>query len=749
MKIFRFLSLGLTVPLLFLAGCSRTEQSSETTDSPPSAISEPEAVILTNVFAGHPFDLPESSGKAVLGEVKPYYDSEAGTYTMLAGNKEGTAYSLVTFDTEGISVNEKDLPGSDSLLGLSDGVVWKNGAVVRLSVYGMTGEMSNVLVRVTDTGETVRTDDLSVLLGLDPYNFYDFDYAVDADGWTYLLTAGEVFVFDGQLSLQFSVPCQADTLTAVEGTVYAGTADGIAPVDKTSCSLGADIPLPDGVSAEECFPGGGFSLCWRTTEGIFGVPEDGTSPELLLNFENSGLIPYNVHVLHAAGRDTFLLYDGSETAIYRRAADIDLSDVTVIDLAYTGRSSFFLQQIVEFNKTHPDIRIVTKDYNVYADGGNILMNEESMLLTDMLTGVYRPDIFFTQTDDSSKELSSILTNGLFTDLSPFLDADGIYSRDDLFGCVRRTYETEDGQLAAICPTFRVDTLIGGAEILGGRTSWTLAEMTEYARSLPEGMEFLPELSARDAAEMLLGLSGYGTFVNLSEHTGSFDSPEFAAYLDYLTTLPEKFDYSIYETMSRRDYIAAGNFAVQSKSYNGIYDWMTDQFSAVTDITRIGYAADAGENGSYIKASPYVITSFCDAPDAAWTFVRAMLEIEWNDADKWSPMGDNFPAMKSVYDTAAETAKNFVYYPRSIQRYDPEKPPTEADGPYAFFTPEEAAVLRNWLDEDVGVRYSGILPEEVTDIVNEEISAFLAGARDAGACADIIQSRVNLWLSEHE
>ncbi len=746
MKFFRSFALLLTVPLLFLAGCGRTVESTETIDN-PNGTPTPEVKILTNVFAGRPFALPESSGKTIVGEVKPHYDSEAGTYTLLAGNKEGTAYSLVTFDISGMPVNEKELTASDSLLGLSDGVVCGDGVVVRLSAFSMTGQITSSLVRVTETGETGRTEDFSILLGMDSYNFYEYDYAVDSDNWTYLLTAGEVFVFDDQLSLQFSVPCKADTLTSVDGKIYAGTADGIASIDKTSCSLASEIPLPNGVSAEECFPGGGFSLCWRTTEGIFGVSEDGTQ-ELLLNFENSGLIPYSVDVLHAAGHDTFLLYDGSETAIYRRTADIDLSDVTVIDLAYTGQSSILLRQIVEFNKTHPDIRIVTKDYNVYVNG-SIRMNEESMLLTDMLTGIYQPDIFITQNGESSKELSSILTNGLFTDLYPFLDVDSVYSRDDLFGCIRRTYETEDGQLAAICPTFRAETLIGGTEILGGRTSWSLTEMTEYIRSLPDEMEFLPELSARDAAEMLLGLSGYGVFVNLSEHTCSFDSPEFAVYLDFLTTLPKEFDYSIYETISRREYIASGNFAVQSKSYNGFYEWMTDKISSATDITRIGYAADNGKSGAYIKASPYVITSFCDAPDAAWTFVRTMLEEEWNDADQWRPMVNNFPSMKSVFDAEAQTAQNYVYYERSVRPYDPENPPAKADGPYAFFTAEEAAVLRTWLDEDVGVRYSGILPEEVTDIVNEEISAYLAGARDAEACANIIQSRVSIWLSEHE
>lgn len=748
MKLSRSAALFLTVLLLFPAGCVRTAESPKNTDLPETAVQEKR--FLTNVFTAFPLALPESSGsgKTIVGEVRPYYDSDAGTYTMLAASDDRTAYSLVTYDSSGTAVNEKELPVSESLRDLNDGVVSGDGIVVRLSCFTATGQIAAYLVRVTEDGESARTEDLSVLLGLDPYSFYDYNYAADSAGWTYLLIAGEVFVFDERLALRFSVPCRADTLTAVNGIVYAGTPDGIAAIDKTSCSLGTEIAPPDGISVQECFPGSGFSICWRTTEGIFGASEDGGA-ELLLDFENSGLLPHETEVLHTAGRDTFLLYDGSETAIYRRTADIDLTGVTVIDLAYTGSSPAILQQIVEFNKSRHDIRIAAKDYNVYTSGGLIGTDTESMLLTDMLTGVYQPDIFFTQNGDSSAELSYILMNGLFTDLYPFFGDDDIFSRSNLFGCVRRTYETEDGRLAAICPTFRVETLVGGTEILDGRTSWTLQEMTGYALSLPDGTEFLPELSARNASEMLLGLSGYGAFVDLTEGICTFDSPEFAMYLDFLKTIPAEFDYSIYETMSRREYIASGKFAVQNKLYNGIYEWMTDKFSGAGEITRIGYASDGVQSGSYIRAGAYVITSFCDVPEAAWTVVRSILEEEWSDPEKWQPMGDNFPSMKSVFDAETDAAQEYVYYERSIRRYDPENPPTEAGGPYALFTDEEAALLRTWLDEDVGVRSAGILPDEITDIVNEEISAFLAGARSAETCADILQSRVSLWLSEHE
>lgn len=750
MKKYRFLSLLLTV--LTLAGCTKNAE----TGTPNADLSgtaadgtEPaETAVLTNVFAGEAFALPE--GMEFCGGVMPYYDDDAGTYTILAQTEDVSeaAFTLLTYDETGAKVDERALVTSEKLMGESGGVIFENGVVLRLSAFNMTtlSELST-LARVDEDGTVAHSEDLAVMCGVESDFISPDDYAVDADGWTYMALYGDVFVMDEQLSLQFSLPCSADTLTEVDGTIYIGTPHGIAPIDKTTRSLGTEVPLPDGLSAEECFPGAGFSLCYRTSQGIFGVTEDGTS-ELLLNFGNSGLIPTDVTVLHAAGRDTFLLFDGSETAVWNRAADIDLSDVTVLDLAYTGRNTALLRKVVEFNKTHHDIRIVTKDYSVYVNG-SIRTGEASMLIPDMLTGVYRPDIFFTSAD-SAKELSELYAKGLFTDLYPLLDADDTFSRDDLFGCVKRTYETEDGQLAAICGSFRVESLIGGTEILGGRKSWTITEMVEYAQSLPEDVSFMPELAANNAAEVLLGAAGYTPFVDQENHTCSFDSPEFLAYLEFLAALPEKYDYSIYDTVARRDVIAAGNYAVQSKSYLGFSEWMTDKFSSAEEITRIGYAAAGdGDGGSYIKASPYLITSFCKKPEAAWTFIREMLLEDLAVDENWSPMRSNFPALKSAYEEASELSQGYVYRQRSLSRYDPENPPTDKDGPYAFFTEEDSAELAAWLDEEVGIRYSGILSDEITDIVKEEISAYLGGVRTAEACADIIQSRVSLWLSEHE
>jgi hypothetical protein len=42
-----------------------------------------------------------------------------------------------------------------------------------------------------------------------------------------------------------------------------------------------------------------------------------------------------------------------------------------------------------------------------------------------------------------------------------------------------------------------------------------------------------------------------------------------------------------------------------------------------------------------------------------------------------------------------------------------------------------------------------LPYEARAIVNEEISSYLGGVGSARDCAEKIQSRVSIWLAEHQ
>ena len=84
--------------------------------------------------------------------------------------------------------------------------------------------------------------------------------------------------------------------------------------------------------------------------------------------------------------------------------------------------------------------------------------------------------------------------------------------------------------------------------------------------------------------------------------------------------------------------------------------------------------------------------------------------------------------------------------------DPETEVSEEllDEPgYIFeFTEEDAVRLKQDLDSHNVTRIAERLPSAVKAIVDEEISAYLAGGSTAEGCANAVQSRVFIWLAEH-
>ncbi len=115
----------------------------------------------------------------------------------------------------------------------------------------------------------------------------------------------------------------------------------------------------------------------------------------------------------------------------------------------------------------------------------------------------------------------------------------------------------------------------------------------------------------------------------------------------------------------------------------------------------------------------------------------------------------FPILKDrfcegVNQTIDQEAIQYFSGNMHITTPKPDPPTTYADlrepGYIVDFTEEDAAHIVESITS-AGIPLSKRIPAEVTDIVDEEISAFLAGHGTAEDCAAKIQSRVSLWLAE--
>lgn len=760
-----------------LTGCGKTDGNGETETVPKTEI-------LTGVYRGTVYPLPE--GYSAEPSVGASYDPDTDTVTCFAAgyfeDEETGEYTarnrIFRLGQDGVR-EEIDLELGDGAYiqsGFADG----DGLVLLAQTWDEdSGKSGYSLIRWTEEG-TETTEDLARFFpSAEGGDWFSLNHiAADGSGMIYLSSEQEIALLNPDMTPAGTVTSPAwinGMETGADGTVYiSGLFDdgsGIAPVDPAAKSVGKPVTLP---RSDEFRFGPGYDLYLLTDTGIQGVTfsEDGScGSEAVLDYVNSNLNPDETRLMRVIDRDTFLMaerVDGeswdSSPALYRHAEDVDLSDITVIELAYGDPNIGYglPANVVTFNKAHPDMRVVVKDYSQYAEDGD-WEDGTKKLASDMVTGVYRPDIV---TGSPERQALSVLREKkLYADLLPYMEKDDALNPDNLFGCVKTALsdhsDSSDGD-AIWCLSGRIQlqSLLSTKEILGkvaGQESWSIGEFLDFAESLPDGVE-LGEGMCQDYAAAYLGGS-YGMFVDEAAGTCSFDGEDFIRWLGFLSTLPK--DWQELQTTSllartpweeQYGLYHQGKVALKQESFLDFGDFLRLEMEFGTkDYQLIGFPAKEGESGTWLRAeSAYAVTAWCEHPEAAWEVVKAFCD---GSMERWH---DGIPVTRSRFDEIAEEyfTYEFEFYfdgSASWGTMDPDHPRTEADlerpGILTHFTEEDADRIRAILDKPA-VLLTDSMNEELSAIVNEELSAFAAGISTPEDCARKIQSRASLWLAEN-
>lgn len=815
-----------------LFGCGGGSEEKENKKDNEATETVEKTTLLTNVFESSSVGLPEDF--RLSNSVTPYFDRESGDIYVLATHSYESeevdptfGYKLWVTDIymvtirDGAAVEQRklDMEGVDYV---NDGVLTADSLYFVTSEYSDSG--SSVYVNRFDINEGVlnKSERLNdVFQSADQQYLYIDRIAVDSEGMIYMSSDSEIAVLNKSFEPQFSIPLQSwvsSMPTSYDGSRvyvlsydYSGESVGLVfkPIDKAGKCLGEPLAL-DGIEGDisDCYFGPGYDIYFTRNDSLWGYnfpgddsaaadstnadgADSGDGSVKILDFQNSDLIMDNITIAAILSDDSIMAYEmdaetyGRSIKMLNRAADIDLSQVSVIELAHTGANWELNNEVINFNKANRGkTRIVLRDYSVYNTDTNYNAGAEK-LIQDMVTGIYKPDMV---TGYSSKQdvISQVYRNNLYTDLYPYIDKSGNISRDDIFGCVKRTFEDENGALWAIGTEIQVSTLLvknSDLERSGlnlGGTGWTLSDMLAFEKSLPDGESLFEEAVTKDRGNAcLLGDYGFGVFVDLKNGTCSFDSPEFMSYLELLSTLPDNFEYAEDHDWDT-EYIPfhEGKIALEVEYYYGLTDYLRDETVFNTrDFTRIGFPTSDGQNGSEINIVPYIITKYCEYPEEAWSFIEQLMNVG-GDNDELKSSGryrdtNYVPVLKSQFYKACEIAKQSryeIYFDGSMSwgsvptestaagdlaaggfdtRTDEElEEEIRGTGIVRRFTDENRADIEEWLDNVVGRPIAGQIDQSLSNIVTEEISAYLNGAKTAEDCARIIQSRVTIWISEH-
>lgn len=480
---------------------------------------------------------------------------------------------------------------------------------------------------------------------------------------------------------------------------------------------------------------GKYDLFVSDNTNLYGVTVSGNTgtPEIVMSFADSDFADGGSLNFYPTGEKRFLLWEYGEPTNYylmRPRTDEELSQMTLLSLAGVHLSWNLRKDVCEFNRTHPDLRIIMRDY-VKPEDEYPYTDAIDRFHQDLLSGV-TPDIICTD----GLCFESLAGKGLFEDLKPFMKQDDTFHEEDY---LMNYFEALQygGKQYQIGFDFSLLTMTGRTDIVGTRQGLTAAEFCDLIQSHPECESIFGE----DSQETLLYFLGHelqASFVDRAAGTCAFDTPEFIQLLELTASLPTRdqigdTDYAEY-CLGWRD----GRYLLRSTWMNAPIAWHEEYagYYGKQDFTCIGYPGVRGNGGLF--SSSYNLSMYAQSKqqDRIWEFFRAMLSEDFQKTLCRDDMSNRraFPVRRDLLDDYMERSTA-----GSMRTMHLGNEITTGAA-----TAEEMAALRDYLN---GVSAFYRYDQTIDAIIWEECGKMTAGDQTPEQCAGMIQSRVSLYLSE--
>ena len=626
--------------------------------------------------------------------------------------------------------------------------------------YYTEGERWSGLSQYSSEGEKLQT--ISLDLGEE---VYINQLMMDDQGYIYASDYSQVFLLDSTGALLATLTTEDNWAELAQlsanqiGVIsYGETGNTVKLIDAESKDFGEEVPVLG--NAYQLMPGyGDYQYLYSDSDNVYGYTEGAETGEKLFSWLDCDIDSNNVQTFAILedGRVAALEYNWSNSD--GRCNLILMEQVNPSTLPQKQELVFgcmYLDYelrplIVQFNRSHDDVRIVVKDYSEYVQNGNY---EDAIqkLNTEILSGA-GPDIVAV----NELPLEQYAAKGIFVDLWPFIDADQELSRDDLMTNLFDAMSI-DGKLYQVAQNFSIQTAAVKSSIAAGRTSWTLDELLEALEELGPEAAIFGETDTK--SQMLTQCLSFNldSFIDWTTGQCSFDSEEFISILEFANSFPLEFetdeDYWM-NAESEYSRVMSGK-QLMTTAYLSSFDELQIQ-SALHggDATFIGYPSETGCGSSFMVYGGLAITSDCADVDAAWSFVRELL-LEENQADEYMYQ---FPTNKHAFETYVEQAMTAHY------EIDPETGEPAIDPE----TGEKIEISTGGIGygDDFMVELYSMKQEEydafmelyesctnvysyndsVMSIIADEAAAYFEGQKTVEETANLIQNRISLYVAE--
>ncbi len=683
-------------------------------------------------------------------------------------NNEITAddYLLCSYDIDtGKDMQTESLGVVNQGAWIREFLMLSDGGMITVEYHNDGKDMS--LVHTSDKDEVIFNIDGERLFDIELEN-QPIDYSgssgfsirsiAEGHGCYYIASNDKVIAVNTEGNTIFTIPVKSGTVEKLavmqDGEVLlqysANNKNKICRLDLTAHSMGEKLDIPAGYADNNSavYIGPGYDLYFKNNEGLYGMNSDGSGPVLIINWINSDVVPNVVESLCVVSPQKFVYsgYDilnyGQEIAILSMIPENEIKEKIILKAAFVEADFLFSNVVVNFNRKNDTYRIVTTDYSKYNTEEDP-SRAVTLLNADIAAGNI-PDIMILNSipgmgSESLMPIESYIEKGLFCDLYEFLDNDPDVGREDLLECVRKPFET-DGCLYRLPILYTIQTYLGKRSNFPAE-SWTSAEALEYAMNLDGDKQMLQIMNPFWMLRFFLNKS-ISYFADYESGTADFNNDLFIKILEYLKSLS---GVKIY-TQNAKELYREDKILLLETRISTLSEYIKFKYNfGNVDINAIGYPRMSG-GGSVIEPQiSYAITEQSQNKAGAWEFVKYRISDECQ-----SDFINGLPIKLSVFNNIVEDDMNLYYYfnkeggsiytggplpDEEKKLYDMELIPTEQDK-NAFLNIVNSADAVSGYDT------------QIWEILEEEFSIYLqSDSRTAVETADIIQSRVSIYLSE--
>lgn len=635
-------------------------------------------------------------------------------------------------------------------------------------------------------------------------SFYVSSFFVDNSGNVYLSDWQSVYIYDQDGNKKTTVDLGenggdlCELKAGVVGVSYYKNDEAkpeesgrvFQEIDPATGKLTGDtVKLPD--SAYTFFPGDDvYDIYYDYNGNIYGYKFDTDTKDKVIdwiecdinsnNINSYSILPDGRVIAFESSYDDQAQKNNMQLIVMTRVDAASVVNKTVLTFACMYLDWNMRDAIVKFNRASNTHRIVVRDYSEYNTDDDYKAGIQK-LNTEMLSGKL-PDMIDINT--YSMPVEQYAAKGFLTDLYELIDADADLSREDFVQPVLKALESADGKLYQLPSTFAVSTAIALDKVAGDYDTWNLAAVKDAMTKLQDGASVFDVYRTKTDILQTCISRNIDAFVDWENGSAHFDSDEFKALLEFANQFPETYDWenaTDEENDSAQNRMNSGKQLMTDMYVSSFEDMLYQLTGYNGGVKFVGYPSEDGtSNHTFQIGGAIAISSTCADKTAAWNFMKQFLTEDYQlGSDVW-----NFPINQKAFDQKMKDAMTEEYQTDENgnvvkdENGNPIRIPkmtyytTDTGGGVAFAATTETAASTvviggSGVNEDDSISIYAMSQEQadqildlinattavygydesILNIISDEAAAYFAGENSLDDTANMIQSRVNLYVAE--